>query len=200
MPAQPVIQPAFRDAVCESQVVFRLAMRALASPGQIARLDTPLAPPAPLFAPAAALLLTLCDFETPVWLDPVLADSGEVAASLRFHTGARLVTSPADAAFAVIADPARMPALSAFAQGTPDYPDRSTTLILQVETLGAAGWTLEGPGISGTARFSAAPLPADFAAQMRANRAVFPCGVDIFFATRTSSAALPRSTRITESR
>lgn len=198
MQAQSAIQPAFRDPVRESQVVFRLAMRALASPGQIVRLDTPLVPPAPMFAPAAALLLTLCDFETPAWFDPVLADSAEVAAFLRFHTGARLVASPADAAFAVIADPARMPALATFAQGTPDYPDRSTTLILQVETLAAARWTLEGPGIRGIARFSAAPLPADFAAQMRANRAAFPCGVDIFFATRTSLAAVPRSTRLTE--
>jgi alpha-D-ribose 1-methylphosphonate 5-triphosphate synthase subunit PhnH len=198
MSVQTAIHAAFRDGVRESQAVFRLAMRALASPGQIVRLDTPLEPPAPLFAPAAALLLTLCDFETSVWLDPVLADSAEVAAFLRFHTGARLVTSPADAAFAVIANAARMPALSAFAQGTPDYPDRSTTLLLQVETLAAAGWTLEGPGIRGTARFSAVPLPADFAAQMRANRAVFPCGVDILFATRTSLAALPRSTHLAE--
>ena len=198
MPAQYAIQPAFRDAVRESQSVFRLAMRALGSPGQIVRLDTPLVPPAPLTAPAAALLLTLCDFETPVWVDPVVAESAEVPAFLRFHTGARLVTSPANAAFAVVADTARMPALSAFAQGTPDYPDRSTTLILQVETLAATGWTLDGPGIHSTTRFSAAPLPADFAAQMRANRAAFPGGVDIFFATRTSLAALPRSTRITE--
>jgi alpha-D-ribose 1-methylphosphonate 5-triphosphate synthase subunit PhnH len=198
MSGQTAIQPAFRDGVRESQAVFRLAMHALASPGQIVRLDTPLAPPAPLFAPVAALLLTLCDFETSVWLDPVLADSAEVAAFLRFHTGARLVTSPADAAFAVVADAARMLALSAFAQGTPDYPDRSTTLLLQVETLAAAGWMLEGPGIRGTARFSAMPLPADFAAQMRANRAAFPCGVDILFATRTSLAALPRSTHLAE--
>jgi alpha-D-ribose 1-methylphosphonate 5-triphosphate synthase subunit PhnH len=200
MPLQSAIQPGFGDAVRESQAVFRLAMRALGSPGQVVPIDTPLAPPVPLLAPAAALLLTLCDFETPVWLDPVLADSAEIPAFLRFHTGARLVTSPADADFAVIADAARMPALSMFAQGTPDYPDRSTTLILQVETLAPTGWTLEGPGIRGTARFSATPLPADFAVQMRANRAAFPCGVDIFFATRTSLAALPRSTRIMEKR
>jgi alpha-D-ribose 1-methylphosphonate 5-triphosphate synthase subunit PhnH len=198
MPVQTAILPAFRDAVRESQAVFRLAMRALASPGEIARLDMPLAPPTPLFAPAAALLLTLCDYETPVWLDPVLADSAEVVAFLRFHTGARLVTSPADAAFAVIADAARMSALSTFAQGTPDYPDRSTTVLLQVETLAPIGWTLEGPGIRGTAGFSAKPLPADFASQVRANRAAFPCGVDIFFATRTSLAALPRSTHLAE--
>ena len=93
-----------------------------------------------------------------------------------------------------------MSALSAFAQGTPDYPDRSTTLILQVETLTTAGWKLEGAGILGTTRFSAAPLPADFAVQMRANHAAFPCGVDLLFATRASLAALPRSTCITETR
>src|SRR5262245_1572955 len=99
MPSHAAIQPAFRDAVRESQAVFRLAMGALGSPGRAVALDTPLTPPVPLLAPAAALLLTLCDFETPVWLDPVLADSSGVPAFLRFHTGARLVTSPADAAF-----------------------------------------------------------------------------------------------------
>lgn len=198
MPIQSAIQPAFRDAVRDSQSVFRLAMRAMASPGQILHLGSLLAPPAPLHPPAAALLLTLCDFETPVWLDPPLAERADVADFLRFHTGARLVTSAADAAFAVVADPARMPALATFAQGTPDYPDRSATLIVQVDTLVACGWTLEGPGIRKTARLSAAPLPADFIAQLRANRGSFPCGVDIFLATRTSLAALPRSVRLME--
>jgi alpha-D-ribose 1-methylphosphonate 5-triphosphate synthase subunit PhnH len=198
MAVQSAIQPAFRDAVRESQAVFRLAMRAMASPGQIIEVDAALAPPAPLLAPAAALLLTLCDFETPVWLDPALADNADVAAFLRFHTGARPVPSPADAAFAVIADAAHMPPLTSFAQGTPDYPDRSATLILQVETLAASGWTLEGPGIRGSTCLTAGPLPADFTTQMRANRAAFPCGIDIFFATRTSLAALPRSTRLRE--
>ncbi len=199
MSAQSAIQPAFRDAVRESQAVFRVAMRAMASPGQIIELDAGLVPPAPLLVPAAALLLALCDFETPIWLDPVLADSGDVAAFLRFHTGARLVPSPAEAALGVVADTARVPALKTFAQGTPEYPDRSATLILQVDTLAVGGWTLEGPGIRGTTRFTAAPLPADFTTQLRANRTAFPCGVDIFFATRTSLAALPRSTRVTES-
>jgi alpha-D-ribose 1-methylphosphonate 5-triphosphate synthase subunit PhnH len=196
MPIQSAIQPAFRDAVRDSQSVFRLVMRAMASPGRILHLEARLASPAPLLAPAAALLLTLCDFETTVWLDPPLADRADVADFLRFHTGARLVTSAADATFAVIADPARMPALATFAQGTPDYPDRSATLIVQVDTLVTDGWTLEGPGIRKTARLSAAPLPTDFIAQLRANRASFPCGVDIVFATPTSLAALPRSVRL----
>jgi alpha-D-ribose 1-methylphosphonate 5-triphosphate synthase subunit PhnH len=198
MAAQSALAPAFRDAVRDSQSVFRRAMQAMASPGRILMLESQLAPPAPLFAPAAALLLTVCDFETPVWLDPLLADSAGVAAFLRFHTGARVVASPVDAAFAVIADGARMPELYSFAQGTPEYPDRSATLIVQVETLAARGWKLEGPGIRDSARLSAAPLPADFAAQLRANRSAFPCGVDIYLATRNALAALPRSVRLTE--
>jgi alpha-D-ribose 1-methylphosphonate 5-triphosphate synthase subunit PhnH len=198
MPAQSALAPSFRNAVRDSQSVFRLAMQAMASPGKILTLESQLAPPAPLLTPAAALLLTLSDYETPVWLDPLLADSAAVAAFLRFHTGVRVVVSPADAAFAVIADAERMPELATFAQGTPEYPDRSATLIVQVETLVTRGWKLEGPGIRDWAPLSAAPLPADFAAQLRANRSTFPCGVDIYLATRNALAALPRSVCLTE--
>jgi alpha-D-ribose 1-methylphosphonate 5-triphosphate synthase subunit PhnH len=198
MAAQSALPPAFRDAVRDSQSVFRLAMAAMASPGKILTLAARLSPPPPLLAPAAALLLTLCDYETPVWLDPPLADSAAVAAFLRFHTGARVVASPVDAAFAVIVDAVHMPRLETYAQGTPEYPDRSATLIVQVETLTAGDWRLEGPGIRGAARLSAAPLPADFAAQLRANRSAFPCGVDMYLATRNALAALPRSVRLTE--
>lgn len=198
MSVAPALQPALRDAVRDSQSVFRLAMDAMAGPGRILGLSAQLAAPAPLHAPAAALLLTLCDFETGLWLDPPLARGAGVVEFLRFHTGARIVAAPADADFAVISAAASMPALAQFRQGTPEYPDRSATLIVQVESLTARGWKLEGPGISATATFSAAPLPADFARKLGPNRSAFPCGVDIFFATRDQLAALPRSTTVTE--
>jgi alpha-D-ribose 1-methylphosphonate 5-triphosphate synthase subunit PhnH len=193
-----MLQPGFRDPVRESQSVFRLAMRAMSSPGTIAACEWRLAPPRPLLPSAAALVLALCDFETPIFLDRPLAACADVVEFMRFHTGARLVSTPAEAAFAVIADSARLPALAAFAQGTPDYPDRSTTLIVQVESLQARDWRLEGPGIRGVARLRAAPLPDRFAAQLRANRHQFPRGVDILFVTATAMAALPRSVRVTE--
>jgi len=195
---QSPIPPGFANAVAESQSVFRVAMSAMARPGRPLPLRPSLAPPPPLAPTAAALLLALCDFETPVWLDPPLADARGVAEFLRFHTGARLVASAADASFAVLADAARMPPLAGFQQGTPEYPDRSATVILQVETLREAGWRLEGPGIPGHALLSADPVPRDFAAQVRANRGRFPCGVDVLFATGDAIAALPRSTRLTE--
>ena len=146
----------------------------------------------------AALLLTLCDFETPVWLDAALADSTGVRELLRFHTGARFVATPREAAFAAISDSLRMPPLADFAQGTADYPDRSTTLIIGVRSLSTQDWRLEGPGINGHVHFAAAPLPAGFAAQMRANRAAFPRGVDVLLVTEDAIAALPRSVVLTE--
>ena len=68
-------------------------MTAMAAPGTIRdAASRRLAPPPPLRPAAAALALTLCDFETPVWLDAAaVARAPGVAEFLRFHTGARLV-------------------------------------------------------------------------------------------------------------
>ena len=46
------------------------------------------------------------------------------------------------------------------------------------------------------ATVSASPLPADFVARMRANRALFPRGVDIILASVAKLAALPRSVHV----
>jgi alpha-D-ribose 1-methylphosphonate 5-triphosphate synthase subunit PhnH len=69
--------------------------------------------------------------------------------------------------------------------------------VLQVERLSDNGglW-LSGPGIRGGRALSASPLPADFAARMRANRALFPRGLDIILASATMVAALPRSVHV----
>lgn len=170
-------------------------MDAMARPGIVTPLATTLAPPPPLAPAAGAMALALLDYETRVWLDPMLAAS-DVASWLRFHAGAPVTADPADAAFAFVSDPAAMPALDEFAQGSPEYPDRSTTLVLQVERFAGAPVTLAGPGIAKTQAFAAAPLPDDFVAQLAANRARFPRGVDLVFVTADAIAGLPRSTRI----
>jgi alpha-D-ribose 1-methylphosphonate 5-triphosphate synthase subunit PhnH len=192
------VAPGFVDAVHDAQRVFRTVLGALACPGRIERLDATLVPPPPLYPTAAAILLALADFETTIWLDDGLSDASEVAEFLRFHTGARVASSWRDADFALISAPERVPALSTFAQGTPEYPDRSTTLVIQVEAMTGAGWEFAGPGIPDRVQFSAAPLPLDFQRQLAENRARFPRGVDLIFATATDIAALPRSARIVE--
>jgi alpha-D-ribose 1-methylphosphonate 5-triphosphate synthase subunit PhnH len=186
----------FSEPVFDAQEVFRAVMDAMARPGKIVDLIEKTAPPAPLSPEAGAIALCLFDHETPVWLDAGLAGTPEVGDWLRFHTGAPFVTEPNEAAFALVSDPSRMPVLAAFRQGTADYPDRSTTLIVTVETLdGLDPITLRGPGIKDTARMSPKPLPVGFIDQAAANHALFPRGVDMLFVTGGKLAALPRSTR-----
>ena len=192
-----MVAPAFADPVRTSQAMFRAVMDAMAHPGSIVATCGLARAPQPLGLAAAAVALTLFDYETPVWLDAALAQSPEIAGWLRFHTGAPCAHEPHQAAFAIIADPSRMPQFDAFSQGSMEYPDRAATLVLQVECLAAdAGLRLSGPGIRGSCALSAALLPADFATRMRTNRALFPCGVDIILASDTMLAALPRSVHV----
>jgi alpha-D-ribose 1-methylphosphonate 5-triphosphate synthase subunit PhnH len=192
-----MLAPAFADPVRESQAVFRSVMDAMARPGTIVATGGLAQAPQPLGLAAAAVALTLIDYETPVWLDPALAQSPEVTAWLRFHTGAPLTDDPRQAAFGFIADPPRTPPFEAFSQGSMEYPDRAATLVLQVERLsGNAGFCLSGPGVRGSRALTASPLPADFAARTRANRALFPRGLDIILASATMVVALPRSVHV----
>jgi alpha-D-ribose 1-methylphosphonate 5-triphosphate synthase subunit PhnH len=181
------------------QSVFRCMMEAMARPG----LPRPLAPlmdvPAPLGPAAGALALTLLDYETLFWLDPPLAAAPEVREWFKFHTGAPLSAEGARAAFAFVADPARCPAFERFSAGSLEYPDRSTTLVLQVEGFDRGEpLALAGPGISGTRQFRAAPLPQEFRTRLIANHALFPRGVDLILTSPNAIAGLPRSLRVLE--
>jgi alpha-D-ribose 1-methylphosphonate 5-triphosphate synthase subunit PhnH len=185
--------PGFSDIGPDSQRVFRVLLDAMARPGTLHDLPVALAPPAPLSSAAAAVALTMADFETPVWLD---CAEPACAAYLRFQCGCPLTPSPATAAFALITAPSRMPPLEAFGQGSDDYPDRSTTLIIELPDLtGGTSWTLHGPGIESSVIFSPQGLPADFAAWFDANHRQFPCGVDLIFTSGGRLACLPRSSR-----
>jgi alpha-D-ribose 1-methylphosphonate 5-triphosphate synthase subunit PhnH len=192
-----MLAPAFDDPALASQAVFRTVMEALARPGAPRPLASRLAAPPPLTATAAAVALTLLDYETPFWLDQGLAAAPEVASWIKFHTGAPLTADSALAAFGFVSDPAGMPGFDAFSFGSIEYPDRSATLVLQVERFDRGEkLALCGPGIAGTRNFSAAPLPLDFRSRLIANRALFPRGVDLILVSPDAVAALPRSIRV----
>lgn len=196
-----MLAPAFADPVLATQAVFRAIMDAMARPGAVLTISGPAQAPPPLGRAASAIALTLLDFETPVWLDPPLAQAGDLADWFRFHTGAPLVDDPPRAQFAFIVDPRRMPAFAAFSQGSVEYPDRATTLVLQVGHLADdAGLILSGPGVKGSRELAASPLPPDFVARMRTNRALFPRGVDIILTCDAKVAALPRSVHVATER
>lgn len=195
----PAFAPGFSNPPIDSQRVFRAIMNALARPGSIQALATELKPPAQLTPELAAVALTLADHEASLWLDQALAGDPAVAAYLRFHTGAAIAGDARQAAFALVADPAAAPPLDGFALGTAEYPDRSTTLVFAVADLSDdGGFVLEGPGIRERTRFKAGPLPHRIAAELAANRGLFPRGVDCLFVAPGRLASLPRTTALVE--
>jgi alpha-D-ribose 1-methylphosphonate 5-triphosphate synthase subunit PhnH len=190
------VLPGFADPTLDSQRVFRGILQAMSRPGRIVDVADGIQAPAPLHPAAAAVCLALLDFETPIWLDAAAARP-EVVGWLRFHCGAPVVERPEAARFALVADPLAMPPLHAFDAGTPEYPDRSATLILQVQALlGGTGRRLAGPGIEGTPRLEVAGVPAHFWTCVRDNHAQFPRGVDTVLSAGRMLAALPRTTRV----
>lgn len=190
--------PGFSDPVPQAQQAFRNCLMALSRPGLPRPVTGTLPAIEPVYSAALEVVLALADYETNVWLDAQAAASTEVSDYIRFHTGARLSQQPDEADFAIVTDPMHMPRLSDFKQGIPDYPDRSTTVIVQVSELNSVGWVFAGPGIDRQVAFGAHPLPSDFAAQLSTNRQNFPCGVDLLFVTGEYIVGLPRSASIVE--
>lgn len=177
----------FSNPPVQSAHAFRSVMEAMARPGQLREIAGAMPPPA-ISSAAGAVLLTLCDADTPVFLAGA-ADTDEVRAWLAFHTGAPLA-GPSHAMFALGRWDDLMP-LEAYPLGTSQYPDRSATLIVEMEALQPAGATLSGPGIKDTASLS---LPETEA--FAANRKHFPRGLDFIFTSGSQLAALPRTTRV----
>lgn len=184
----PSLTAGFAEPVLDAQACFRAVLEAMSRPGRVGRVGAPPEAPAPLGPAAAAVLLTLADADTPVWLDAGAA----AEAWLRFHAGCPLTSSPAEAAFLLACG--APPALHGLAQGTEEEPHRSATLIVQVAALEeGSGWRLTGPGIEREHHLLAEGLPAEFPAAWAANRALFPRGVDLILCAGRRLAALPRT-------
>lgn len=189
------VGPGFADPVFESQAAFRGCLAALAAPGTVVSLGTGLEPVPGVRAAAGALLLSLLDQDTRLWLSPGVATS-HTATSLKFHTGCSLAATPGEAEFALVAGEAELPALEAFSAGSDEYPERSATIVLEVPAILDSGWRLSGPGVRGAALLSVPALGGGFLQQWERNRARFPRGVDLFLSCGDRLCGLPRTTRI----
>jgi alpha-D-ribose 1-methylphosphonate 5-triphosphate synthase subunit PhnH len=185
-------EQSFDNPVLDAQRIFRTVLTALSEPGRVLPIDPACTPPAMIDPAGAAIVLALCDADTPIWLAPSMAGA---ASFFRFHLGAPIVA--ASEALFLFARADERPKLASLCAGSPDYPDRSATLILSADDLEeGVGWQLSGPGIAGSRRFLAQPLDASFPAEWQTNHARFPQGVDILFTARNRIAGLPRSTRM----
>ena len=191
---QPGLTPGFAEPEADAQGLFRAVLDAMSHPGKrlAPRLD--LAPPAPLLPLAGATALTLCDAETPIWLDPAFAPAMDW---LRFHCGAPIVAEAERAAFAFLQGATLPDALDRFPAGTALSPEDGATLVIAVDGFaGGSRYILTGPGIEGEAALTVAGLAPRFLdhRQMQAGR--FPMGHDAILVAPDGLACLPRTTQM----
>jgi alpha-D-ribose 1-methylphosphonate 5-triphosphate synthase subunit PhnH len=187
----------FVDKVLSAQSTFRSVMDAMARPGSIQRIESVAGTPAGMMRGTAAIALTLFDHDTPIWLDARMSQTPAVAKWLKFHTSAPVIADSSIASFALIGDARDLPALERFSFGSNEYPDRSTTLILQVESLTQGpAFELRGPGIDGTAVLQAAIQPPDLFERLAINQTLFPRGIDVVLVHDDHVVAIPRTARL----
>jgi alpha-D-ribose 1-methylphosphonate 5-triphosphate synthase subunit PhnH len=190
------IVPGFSDPVREQQRTFRAVMDALARPAQPVTYVAPLEGQSPLSPVAFAIALTLLDFEVRYHLAPSLKPAAE---AITFHTGSVQSDARDQAEFAFVDLRHDALDLAGYAQGDPEYPDRSTTVVAYVSSAAHGRRLLcRGPGLAQETELCLSDLPADFLSQWQANTERAPLGVDLLFVTAEAVIGLPRSTRIIE--
>lgn len=184
----------FADPVADAQAVFRAILDATSHPGRIIKVPEQHLPldQGDLSKAATAVALTLLDLDTPVWLDAALTSCRDF---LRFHCGSPVANHPDQSRFAFAAAPIHLPALAAFDLGTPQFPERSTTVVVEVPQLdNADDVTLRGPGIESSEHIRIVGLPTDFWSARASLASLFPLGIDLIFTCGAKLAALPRTT------
>lgn len=187
---QTPLLPAFANPVHDAQITFRGLLAALSHPGQVMDLDVDLVTPWGLWLSCGAAALTLLDDRTRVWISETA--TAAVRNWLQFHTGCRWVADPQQADFALVLDPISMPPLPTFVQGTPEEPEGSTTLLIQIEGWRGETVILSGPGIPSQRSVSLA-AESGLVADLERNGRRYPQGVDLFLFVEQQVMGLPRS-------
>ncbi|MVA12303.1 phosphonate C-P lyase system protein PhnH [Agrobacterium vitis] len=140
----------------------------------------------------AAILMTLADTTTPVWIDEGFAEIKANATKAQLPSASRV-----NCVFALCSGE-RFNGFDGFPVGTLVDPHLSTTMLIEVVSLtGGEPWRLAGPGV-GPNGASLAPigLPKMFPAAWAQNNALYPLGIDVIFTAGELCACLPRSIRL----
>lgn len=179
------------DPVFDSQRVFRCLLQATAAPGKLFVL------PPTVAGALEAVALALLDHE--VAFCAVGAEAEEAKQHIAGATGARIV--PAHRAdFALISGGDSGGAVAQLARGTLERPESGATAIYAVAELSGGGsltLKLSGPGVPGERTLGVSGLSVAEAEAIRACRADYPLGVDVYLVDGAGRVAgLPRSTRL----
>lgn len=191
-----VLAPGFKDPVDAAQGNFRAILEVMSRPGTTRKLSELPGTSLSLSKASTAVALTLLDADTSYWLSPREQDE-QLRGYLAFHTGAPSAKKQNEAQFVFLSDAQAIFDFTSLKAGTPEYPDRSATVIIEAGQFGQGpAVELSGPGIQSTTSFSAENLNKNFWEQAQQNAKRFPLGVDFIFTSNDSVAALPRSTQV----
>lgn len=186
--------PGFADPVHDAQQAFRCVLQAMSLPGRVMQMPPALTSPPGLSRASAALLLSLADSDTPVWLPPALRQ-GPAGDYLRFHAGCPLVEETSEAQFLLLQGLSQLPSHAVLRCGDPEYPDRAATLIVDVPELASPGpIRLRGPGIPSQAEIAVGGWTQATQDFLSDNRQRFPLGVDLILCCGNQLMGLPRTT------
>lgn len=185
---------AFNNPSHDSQSVFRQILKSMAEPGSILTINAQLVPPHPLSIATAAICLSLFDFETNLWISTSLK-THEVIKYLKFHTGLKIADKPKKASFCILGT--SIPSLDEFCSGTADYPENSSTLIIQTDEISTrAQLQFEGPGIKTNRYVSVGSINKGFWSDREGLQSLFPRGLDLVFTQNNKMISVPRTTKI----
>lgn len=200
------IAAGFSDAVHDSQHCFRKLLTAMSEPGTLVELNL-MAGFGSMMPASTQVLLALADNSTPLWLSKQFESDVAVLENLNFHLGCSIVTQQQQANFALIAaqDVSEFDwQMAQFDMGSEEYPDRSTTVIVEVKgllaqpSLFSTTLKLSGPGIKSDSILSIELLSPSVlqAILLLRQSSHFPLGLDFIFVSEQKIVALPRSTTV----
>ncbi len=181
------LEGGFQDPSIDAAKAFRAIMDAMAHPGRVYTVIGA-EPPLPVSKAAGVCLLTLCDHETPIYL-AASHDKPATREWIAFHTGAPIAPLE-ESQFALGTWSSLLP-LKPYSIGTPQYPDQSATLIVELPALQTHGATLRGPGIETSVQFNVPDIN-----ELQCNHRHYPMGLDFIFTAGSDVAAIPRSTEV----
>lgn len=186
-----------RDQTILEHEAFRNILQALSRPGTVHEVSRSVSGREPALELVASCLL---DAESSI--ASLRDDDAQLVTEICRLTGC-VRTAPELADFVLAGSGATMGRISRLRTGDPDYPDQGATVIYLVDEIRPEGgaWSWKGPGIQTEIRPDIDGLGELELGSLRDINHSYPLGLDAIFLDRLGKiAALPRSTRIEESR
>lgn len=189
-----ICAPGFTNPVLDSQAVYSTIMSAMSEPAKMFALKKYCDGPTSLFPTTAGIALTLFDNDTYILHASAQQDAQEW---IRFHCGAPITQDENHADYAIVSQQTDSINFLSLSIGTPEFPERSTTVIFEVESFGSGrSFEARGPGIAGTTTFSVKGIHEKWQEIVTNNEGLFPQGLDCILVSSESILCLPRTTRL----